>query len=196
MALVPQLYYSDLASMRSAAPFPLVGFDFDRFAQALSFAMVAWGPTVQLQGVCVGTAGGGAIIPLASKLVLAPNPPIVIAGMASAGLLGPLGVSLGTIVGLALPKTITSAGQYAGGAVGVGVGADVSKVTDADEGTLQSILLPLLIAFLGPGPAAPMMAKGLATGISKLLLTTAGAGTVAGVPSLAPGTGTSKSVMV
>jgi len=196
MALTPQMYYADLASMRSSAPFSFVGFDFHKLAHAISLAMIAWGPQVQFQGICMGTAGVGAMMVPGTKVILAPNPPIVIAGLASAGLVGPLGTSIGTVVGLALPKTISTAANYAGGVAGVGIGADVCKCVNADDSSLMSILLPLLIAFMGPGPAAPMLAKGLATGISKLLLTAVGAGSVVGSPSIVPGSGTSTSVMV
>jgi len=65
-------------------------------------------------------------------------------------------------------------------------------VTVAGEAKLSNTLA----ALLGTGPAASMMARGLASGISKLLLTATGAGSVVGSPSTAPATGTSTSVMV
>lgn len=196
MALNPQLYYADLAAMRSAAPFPFLGFSFDQMAWAIATAMVAWGPTVVLRGVCAGTAGAGAISSPTTKMFLPPNPPLVIAGLAEAGMVGPLGISIGTVVGLALPKTISVAGNYVGGVLGVGAGTDLSKVTQADAATLASILLPLCMTFLGPGSGAPQLSQGLSLGISKLVLTTTGAGTVVGPTSIIPGAGSSTSVMV
>ncbi len=196
MALTPQLYYADLAAMRSAAPFPFVGFSFDQMAWAIATAMVAWGPTVVLRGVAGGTAGVGAVSAPTTRMILLPNPPLVIAGLDEAGMAGPLGISIGTVVGLALPKTISTAGNYVGGVPGVGAGSDVSKVTQADAATLASILLPLCMAFLGPGSGAPQLSQGLSLGISKLLLTATGTGTVAGPSSIIPGAGFSTSAMV
>jgi len=192
MALTRALYYADMVALKGAGLFAFDGVPFDDLAQSVAAAMMAWGPTVQLKGQAVGTAGAGTINTPTSKVILAPNPPVVIAGLASAGMVGPLSIALGTVVGQALAKTISTSGGYSGAVVGVGIGADVSKVTVADEAKLYNTLLILL----GTGPAASMMARGLATGISKLLLTATGAGSVVGSPSTAPATGTSTSVMV
>jgi hypothetical protein len=196
MALTPQLYYADLVAARAASPFPFAGFSFDQLAWAIANAMVSWGPTVTLMGVATGTAGVGALNTPLTKLFLAPNPPLVIAGLSSAGMVGPLATALGTVVGQAIPKTISSWGNYAGGVAGVGTGADVSKVVGASAAGLTSILLPLLQAFLGPGPAATMMARGLGTGIANLVLTATGTGSVVGSASIVPAAGSSTSVMV
>jgi len=196
MALTPQLYYADLAAMRASSPFPFAGSSFDQMAWAIANAMVTWGPTVALQGVALGTLGVGAINTPTTKMFLVPNPPLVIAGLSSAGLVGPLGVALGTVVGQAIPKTISTAGNYSGAVVGVGVGSDVSKVIKADQAGLAAILLPLLSGFLGPGSATPQLAAGLATGISNLVLTATGAGSVVGSASPISGSGSSTSVMV
>jgi hypothetical protein len=197
MALNPQLYYTDLVQMRTANPFPLMGYSFDKMATAIALAMVQWGPTVQLQGLAVGTLGAGAIAVPLSKVIVPPAPPIVVGAMLSAGVAGSLGSGLGTVVGLAIPKTISVAGQYSGGVSGVGVGADVSKIIKADGSALTGFLSTQFLIFLGPGPANAMLAKGLGTGISKLLLAGGvGAGPVVGPPSISPGGGISKSVLV
>ena len=196
MALTPPLYYADLASFRASGSFPFGGPNFDQLAWAISSAMVQWGPTVVLNGIAVGTAGVGTLNVPTTKILVVPNPPLLISGLVSAGMVGPLSASLGTVVAQALAKTISSYGQYTGSVVGVGVGADVSKVTVANPAALYPILLTQMNMSLGIGPALAMMAQGLATGIASLLLTATGAGTVIGSPSTAPATGASTSVMV
>jgi len=196
VALTPPLYYADLASFRAAGAFPFGGPNFDQLAWALAAAMVQWGPTVVLNGVAVGTAGAGTINVPTTRIFLVPNPPLIISGLASSGMVGPLSAALGTVVGQAIAKTISSYGQYTGGVVGVGVGADVSKVTVANPAALYPLLLTQMNVSLGFGPATAMMAQGLATGIASLLLTATGAGTVVGSPSTAPASGASTSVMV
>lgn len=196
MALAPPLYYTELSAFRAAGAFPFGGSSFDRLAWAIAGAMALWGPTVQLQGISIGTAGAGVINTPTTKIVLPPNPPLVLAGLASAGMLGPLSSALATVVGMAIPKTISSFGNYLGTVVGVGVGGDVSKVIVANPATLSAALLSQMSALLGPGPANAMLAQGLGVGIASLLLTATGAGTVVGPPSIAPASGASTSVMV
>lgn len=194
--LTPPLLYADLASLRASTTFPFTGVPFDQLAWAIATGVVQWAPSVQLLGVSVGTAGVGTLNVPTTKVLVAPNPPLAIAGLGSAGLLGPLGLALGTVVGQAIPKSISSYGQYSGGVAGVGIGADASKVIFADGSALSALLLPLLIAFMGPGSAAPQMARGLGTAISKLVLTGTGVGSVVGSPSPVGASGVSKSVLV
>lgn len=200
MALTPQILYADLAATRAAGGFPFTGFSFDQMAWAVAFSVASWGVgqkfNLGLTGIATGTAGGGAVNPLVSRLVVPPNPGVVIGSLASAGMVGALGVSLGTVVGLAIPKTFSTVGQYSGVSLGVGVGADVSKITTANAATLIPILSANLASFLGPGPASPMMAVGLGNGIALLLLAGTGSGSVVGPPSISPGGGSTQSVVV
>lgn len=196
MALTPPAFYADLASFRAASPFPFLRFPFDQLAWAIANGVVQWAPSVQFTGTAVGTAGVGAINVPTTRVVVVPNPPLAIAGMAAGGLVGPLGVALGTVVGQAIPKTLTTFGQYTGGVAGVGVGADVSKVTMANGPALTGILIPLLTGLLGPGPAGPQMAAGLGQAIANLVLTGTGAGSVVGPPSPSSASGVSQSVLV
>ena len=188
--------YADLAAFRAASPFPFAGTSFDQLAWAVATGIVSWASQVQFAGVVVGTAGAGVVNPLMSKVILPPNPALVIAGLSSAGMVGPNATALGTVVGQAVPKTISTVGGYAGFSAGVGVGADVSKCILAPGPALTAILIPLFSAFMGPGPAGPQMAQGLGAGIAALLLTATGAGSVQGPPSIAPATGTTTSVLV
>ena len=161
MALTPPLIYADLAAARASGGFPFAGINFDRMAWAIAYAVVAWYQSggVTLKGVSIGTAGAGTIATPASKLVLLPNPPLVIGGLASAGMVGPLSVSLGTVVALGLAKTVTTYGQYAGGVVGVGIGGDVSKAVIVNAPNLIAQLVVFLASMLGPEPASAQMAR-------------------------------------
>lgn len=196
MALTPQAFYADLVACRASAPYPFAGWPFDQMAWAIAYTMVSWAPQVRLVGSSVGSAGSGAINVPTTRVTVAPAPPLVISGLASAGLQGPLGVALGTVVGQAIPKTITAFGQYTGAVQGVGTGADVSAVVAAPGSALSGILQPLLGAFLGAGPASSQMAAGLGTGIASLVRTGAGVGSVVGSASPAPASGVSISVLV
>lgn len=198
MALPPSLIYADLAAARASGGFPFAGVNFDRLAWAIAYALSSWFPAggVVMNGISVGTAGAGFINTAASRLVLVPSPPLVIAGLASAGMVGPLSISLGTVVALGVAKTVTAVGQYAGGVVGVGFGADVSKAVSANGPTLISLLLTHMTAMLGPGPASAQMATGLGTGIAAQALTITGTGNVFGSSSIVPASGTSTSVVV
>lgn len=198
MPLTPPALYADLVAARASGGFPFMGINFDRLAWAISYAVVAWTKLggVTLQGVSVGTAGAGAINTPLSKLVLVPAPPLVIAGLVSAGMVGPLSVSLGTVVALGLAKSVTTYGQYAGGVAGVGVGGDVSKVATVNAPLLISQLGFYMASMLGPGPASAQMAAGLGTGIAAMVMTATGTGNVVGSVSPASATGTSTSVVV
>lgn len=193
MALTAELYYADLAALRAFGTFPFFGYEFDKLARTIADAMVAWGPTVVLQGTSTGMAGVGAINTLTTKITITPNPPLVISEFDAVGLRGPLGLSLGKVIGTAIPLTITKSGQYTGGVLGVGVGFDVSKVTVANEALLYTTLLTMLQP---AGPAASRMAEGLARGIAALLLTAVGVGSVVGSLSIVSASGSSTSVMV
>lgn len=200
MAITAPLLYADLAASRAAGSFSFGGIAFDQLALAISTAVGLWAvgqpQNVQLSGTSTGTAGAGTISTLTSRLLIAPNPGIVVGTLVGAGLPGSLGVSLGTVVGTAIPSTFTKSGQYSGVSAGVGTGVDVSKITVANPVTLLPILLGKMISFLGPGPAASMMATGLANGISALLFTGAGVGSVVGSVSSIASIGTTQSVVV
>lgn len=196
MAVNPQSIYADLMALRAATQFPFVGPAFSQLAWAIASGVTAWAPQVQFTGIATGTAGVGTINVPTTRVIVPPNPAVAIAGMASAGLSGPLGTALGTLIGQAIPKTISTVGQYTGAVVGCGVGADVSKVVSAPGPSLASILIPFLTGFLGPGPAGARMAQGLGTAISSLMLAGTGVGSVVGTPSPSPGSGPSTSVLV
>jgi len=196
--LTPPVIYAELAAARTAGQFGFAGYNFDQLAWAIAYAVSAWLKTagVTLRGVAVGTAGVGTINVPASKLLLAPNPSLVISGLQSAGMNGPLSVSLGTVVAIGLAKAVTTYGQYAGGVAGVGVGGDVSKAATVNAPSLISQLKVFMASILGPGAASAQMATGLGTGIAALALTLTGVGNVVGSPSLVSASGQSTSVVV
>ena len=198
MALNPSTIYSDLVTVRAAGPFPFLGSNFDRLAWALGFAVTRWFSSggVLLQGVSSGTAGAGAINVPTTRLSLPPAPQLVVGGLATAGMVGPLSLSLGVVVSAGLSRSVSTSGQYTGGVVGVGVGADITKAVSANGQALTSLLLPYIATFLGPGPAAPQMAAGLGTGIALHALTIIGGGSVVGPPSVVPAGGTSTGIIV
>jgi hypothetical protein len=196
MPLTPPLYYVELASARNAGAFAFSGTNFDQMAWALSTALVQWGPSIRLQGIATGNAGAGTINVPTTRLFLVPNVPLMVAGLSSAGMVGPLSSALAVVVASAIAKAVSSYGGYTGTVVGVGNGFDASRVIVANAGSLFPTLLAQMQGFLGVGPAAPMLAKGLSQGIASMLLTATGTGTVVGTPSPIGATGSSTSVMV
>lgn len=198
MALTPALVYADLAVARTSGGFAFPGLNFDRLAWAVSYAVTTWlkaGGTV-LKGISIGTAGMGSINTPTTRLELVPNPSLVIDGLVSASMQGPLSVSLGTVVAYGLAKSVSMSGQYAGEVSGVGVGNDVSKVLTTNGPALIAQLEAFMSSMLGPGPASVQMSHGLGTGIASHFLAITGTGTVVGPPSLSAATGQSTSVVV
>jgi len=192
MPISPPQIYSELNTFRVVSLHKFGGWEFDRFALSVANAVSVWLTSVQLQGLATGTAGVGSVAPPTTKVLVPPNPSLVTNALAAAGIRGSLGVALGQVLGLAIPLVVTTFGQYTGGAVGVGIGADVSKVTVANP----AILSVLLTAHLAPSPAKSMMVLGLSQGLSALLLAGTGLGSVVGSPSIVPGAGPTSSVMV
>lgn len=190
-------------SSRAAAPFPLVGVNFDRLATAISQAVVAWAvgqpQNVKLQGQATGVAGAGAVNPVTTKFTVIPAVPIMSGALIGAGLVGPLAQSLSVVVTLGIAQAFTQNAQYAGPVAGVSNGADATKVVSANAGTLYNLLNGTCILNLGPGMALPRMVTGLSNGISQLILTGTGVGACVGVPAPippVPSTGMSNSVVV
>lgn len=191
--LTANLIQSGILSLRSSGAFPLDGPLFDRVAEAVSQALVQWIPTVQLQGVCVGTAGSGPITQ--SRVFLSNNPSVLLYGLQSSGISGPLAASLSTVLGTAVPQTVSAYGSYMGFASGVGAGVDTSRVVLADSASLSWILQVQLSSRMVSGPVARNLAQGLAQGFQALFLTLTGTGVVSGVAGPLPGSGVSRSLL-
>ena len=202
MALTTEIFMASLQSVRLAGGFPFAGINFDRFAVGLALAMMQWAisqpQNLSLTGLALGVPGVGAVVAPGSKLFIPQNVPTMTAALAGAGMAGPLSPSLATVVTLGVTGAFNTAGQYLGPAAGVGSGADVSKVTVSNAGTLVPILMANLSASLGPGLALPQMCAGVGNGIAALLIQGTGTGVVAGSAPPGPPTtsGATTSVVV
>lgn len=144
------------------------------------------------QGVTTGVAGAGSVN---GKLFVLNGAALVVAGLNQAGITGQSAQGLGTAVGSGVASVMNASMQYSGISIGVGVGADVSKVTLSNSGTLIGILLANLQAAGVNGQQAAQMASGLGVGIANLVQTGFGTGGVTGVPAPSPAVGTSISVV-
>lgn len=200
MAISPNTITAALLANRASGGFPMAGSNFDRLALGVGMAVGAWGisqpQNLALTGATTGSAGAGAINPATTKLVVPPTVPIMSGALAGAGMVGPLAQSLAVVVTLSISQSFSASAQYLGTSAGVGLGADVSKVSVANAATLIGLLMANLTATLGPGSALTIMATGLGNGIAALLLTGTGTGAVSGPPSPSPGAGTSLSVVI
>jgi len=200
MAINPSIITGSLLSNRASGGFPFAGINFDRLALGVGMAVGAWAvgqpQNLGLVGITTGSIGVGAINPITTKLIVLPSVTIMSSALTGAGMVGPLAQSLSVVVTMAISQSFSTSAQYLGTSAGVGLGADVSKVSVANSATLIGLLMANLTATLGPGSALTIMATGLGNGIAGLLLTGIGTGAVNGPPAPSPSTGTSLSVVV
>jgi hypothetical protein len=162
----------------------MTGPSFPLLAQALGNGIYSWAivpANLLLAGVVSGAQGVGVVT---GKLSIVPNPPLVLAGLSSSGVIGPTASQLASAVGTGVANAFTSSAQYTGPAVGVAGGADVSGVIVANLATLTPILLSSMAGTFGQlGVSSSQVAQGLSTGISSLIQTAVGTGAVTGTPT-------------
>lgn len=187
MALTPPTI---TAAIIAAAP-DLPGPDFLRIATLLGVSITSWAQlpsNVVVQGVTSGVAGSGAVT---GKLFVAPQPVPVNAAFAGASLLGINAQQMARGIGVGVGTAFTSSAQYVGVSAGVGTGSDISKITFANPSTLTAAILAAAPGLGFGGPAMPVFAAAVGTGVSTLLLTGTGTGAVAGPGGPVPAAGTS-----
>ena len=187
MALTPSFIQSALLANRVTGPLPFFGPNFDKLALGLGLGIFQWAVSqpanLALTGAATGLVGAGVIVSATSKLIVPPQVNVVHAALVGAGVAGPLSSSMSIVIANGVSQAFTLSGQYTGPVGGVGVGADVSKVTVANAPALAGILMVTLSSVMGAGPSLGMLTAGLGVGIASLLLLGAGTGVVAGSPS-------------
>ena len=175
---------------KMAGVFPMAGQGYEKMAAGLSQGISQWGvgqiKNLACMGSATGVAGGGAVLPMASRITIPPDDSLMIMALLSAGMMGPAAQSLGSAVAKGIVYAFTSYGQYTGPVAGVGNGADICKIVHADQQALSQILMNTLGVSMGFGPALPMLTAGMAAGITLTLKTGSGQGQVAGVPTIPP----------
>ena len=182
------------AVIAAGVPTGLVGPSFFRLAGAVGVGTAGWfattfGATV-MTGVSAGVAGVGSVN---GKVIVPPNPGIVIGTLAGVGLVGPSAIKLGIAVGMGVPMAISAAGLYTGVSAGVGFGGSVDKVVFANAASLIPMLSASMAAVGMVGPSAQKLAIGLGGGISLLVMTGLGIGVVTGPVAPSPGMGVTTS---
>jgi hypothetical protein len=197
MALSPNIIYAALAANRFSGIFPFPGWNYDLLSTGIANGVYTWivNPSnVTLSGITSGGTGAGSVNGLLSAV---PNSDLLYRALSAAGVAGSLSLSLSMAVTIGIVTAIQMNGQYVGVSAGVGLGSDISKVIQANPVTLIAGLIESLSATLGRGPALSLMATGLGNGISQLILTVTGAGSVLATgPVGTPGTGTSVSTIL
>lgn len=191
MAITPGIL---TASILGSAP-DLVGKNWFLLAGAVGGALPKWfrlPSGVFLTGVVTGVVGGGVV---SGKIFLPPSPLPLPATFLGVGFAGPEAMRIATGIGLGVSTAINSAGNYAGVATGA-IGSDTSKVVFADPVSLTGIISAELAALGFLGPSAPLLASGIANGISTMLLKGTGTGVATGTPGPSPGVGVSKSLII
>lgn len=178
--------YSLFLQNSALAPTPFVGPSAPLLWQKLSQALYTWIATpsnISLTGVASGTFGAGAV---QGTITLLPNTSLVFAGL-SAGPIGPNATSLATILSTTLSQALTGI-SYQGLSPTVGVGVDTAVASLVNTATLTLALASVF----GLMP----IHVGVSQGISNLLYTMTGSGTVSGPSSTTPSTGASLSTLV
>jgi len=163
-------------------------------ASAVGSSMLSWLPliiNVLNQGVTIGVAGGGSVN---GKMFFTPSG-ATIGTLQAAGINGVNSQGIGTSVENGTAAILNSSAQYTGVSIGVGVGADVSKISFANSATLIGILIGNLQAAGINGTLASQLGTGLGNGLATLVATGYGFGGVVGPPSPIPAAGTSLSVV-
>ena len=201
MALSPAIIYNSLVANRAAGGFAFNGQLFDKFALGIANAVSVWAvgqpDNVALRGKAAGFVGTGTIASPASKIIIPPHIPLMLGALAGAGVRGQLAPSLAVVMTLGISQAFVQSGQYGGIVLGVGVGADSSKIVLANVVTLVPLLSANLAGTLGgTGVTLPNMSWGLGLGICALLSQGVGVGAVVGVPVFPPATGTGTSTSV
>lgn len=190
MALTPASITAALESSRAAGVFPFLGPTFSQIALAIGSSVSAWAvgqsQNVALVGAVTGAAGAGVINAPTTRIIVPPDPASVLAGLTSAGVIGPTASSLASVVAVGISSAFGTVGQYQGVSAGVAAGADASKITVANPATLSAIMVPAFAGIVGPGPTSPQIATGLSLGIATLLLTGTGFGAVTPSPGAPP----------
>lgn len=165
----------------------LTGVNFPTLASAIGNSVYTWitsPANFSLSGVTSGGSGSGNVT---GNLLLVSNPALVLSGMNSFGVSGVISNEIASVVSNGIASSISTYGQYYGVSVGVATGVDNSVVSISNYLTLS----PILLSYLGTGVTAPSVSSGLSLGISNLLMTTTGFGTVTGSPVGPPTVGSS-----
>ncbi len=177
----------------------LVGPSWLTLTEGIGIAVMQWlhanPANVTMTGaVPVGAAGAGMV---QGKLLCPPNPGIVIGACKGALLTGVQIEEIATAVSIGVAAAISKGGLYMGAVAGVSAGADVSKCSNANAGTLIAAIQAALVA-TGAGVISPQLATGLGNGISGMIISgLTGTGIVAPVtPAPAVAAGTSPTSLV
>lgn len=178
--------YSLFLQNSASAPTPFIGPSSPLLWQKLAQALYTWitiPSNISLTGVATGTLGAGTV---QGAVTLVPNTGLVFAGL-SAGSIGPNASSLAAILSTTLSQALTGT-SYQGLSPTVGVGVDTSVASLVNTATLALALASVF----GMMP----IHVGVSQGISNLLYTMTGSGTVSGPSSTTPSTGASLSTLV
>jgi hypothetical protein len=157
---------------------------------AVSTSLVAWAPSVQLQGIVTGTASpGGAVT---GKFRVSVAPITTLSSFGAVGLLGPTAPRIAAAIGIGTANALNTSAEYRGASTGA-VGADVSKVKAAPGPVLTGLIAGNLSGLGLSGPEASLLAGAIGSGIALMVLAGQGTGTAVGAGSALAGTGTSLS---
>jgi len=180
-----------IAAAILAADPTMAGTSWASVALGIGTGVSVWAvsPAVSLEGVVVGTVGGGVVT---GKFFLNPSPLPLSATIAAAGFLGLDAGRLALAVGLGVSNSLNLSAGYTGTSVGA-IGGDTSKVVLADPVSLTSLITAALAAQGILGPLAPQLAAGLGSGLAAMVATGGGVGVAVGTPGPSPGSGTSRS---
>jgi len=195
MPLVP----SQVAlNIRNSAVFPPFDPQWVRLTEAIGLGVVTWASAnpvnLYLVGAAAGTLGAGTV---QGKLIVPPEPGVVIGAFMSAGIVGVRASEMATAISLGVSMSFTQSGMYMGPVAGASAGVDVSKVVSANAPTLIGQIQGMLSASMILGIGSVKLATACGNGIAANLMLGTGTGPVVPLaPGPLPGAGTSPTSMV
>lgn len=163
----------------AAAP-ELTGPDWIRTAGVVGVAVTTWALTpgnLILNGVTGGVSLVGQVP--SGKMVVPPTPDQVWASSVAHGIAGLISPSMARGIGVGVGTAFSAAAFYLAVSAGVGLGADISKVTIVNHATLVASFAATFAAFGMTGVNIAKLSSAYGIGIANQMLLGVGFGAVA-----------------
>lgn len=156
---------------------------FDIFAQGFGVALSSWAVgnplNLALTGQSAGTAGVGVVS--GTSIFVPPNVGLTESGLAGAGIQGVTSAAFATFLTTSIVDIFANA-QYVGASPQVATGIDISLITTANAVTLEQNLL----LQWGTRAFTSIMARGVASSVTSLILGAQGSGNITGASVVPP----------
>ena len=168
------------------------GTQFRKISKSVGSSVSTWikvKANVPILGSTTGAVGSGRVT---GKMAFVPATPAMVATFAANGLTGSSARKLATAIANGVVISLNATAAYQGQSVGA-IGADVSKVTFANPGTLIPILKTNMASQTLLGFSTAALSSAIAQGVAAIVISGVGAGVSVGGAGPFPSTGVSNS---